>query len=212
MSDLDDFDNAEQQAAQVAAQSQENALIATFSIGPGVATSTVIDFASSAGIKLFAAATQSLYGDKANRFDVNADGIHSFIGLIEEHSQYHGLNGETGILDIPVDQNELGETISLVTSYGMVTLDQVRAHVRTYVNRPVRATQDSAMLFKCLMISLSVKGRNKVRIWKDDYTVTITCRDLSCLKPSFANRTSTRTQRLVIFASSSPVWIPRLRR
>ena len=163
--DGDEFVNAEQQAQNAAA-------IASFSIGPGVATNTVIDFAGSAGIKLFAAATRSLYGDKANRFNVDAEGIHSFMGLIEEHSQYHGLNGGTGILDIPVDQNDpLGETKSLVTSYGMVTLNQVRDNVRTYVLLPCRATQDSAMFFRCIMESLSVKGRNKVRIWKEDYTI-----------------------------------------
>ena len=158
--------------ANVAANAAQLAAVAAFSIGPGVATNTVIDFASSTGIKLFATATQSLYGDKANRFDVNPDGIHSFLGLVEEHSQYHGLNGGTGILDIPVDAaNNLGATVSLITSYGMVTLTQVRDNVRNYVRLPVRATQDSAMLFRCLMVSLSVKGRNKVRIWKDDYTI-----------------------------------------
>jgi len=91
------------------------------------------------------------------------------IGLVEEHSQYHGLNGGTRILGIPVDAAQnLRETASLVTSYGMVTLNQVRDNVRTYVRLPVRATQDSAMLFRCLMVSLSVKGHNKFGLWKDD--------------------------------------------
>ena len=143
-----------------------------FAIGPGVANTDVIDFTTSTGIKLFGAATGSLYGDKASRFDVNAKGIHSFLGLIEEHGMYHGLTGGTGILDIPVDiAVPLGETTSLVTSYGLIMIEHLREHVETYSGEPVRAKQDSAMLFKCLMASLSVKGRDKVRIWKDDYSV-----------------------------------------
>jgi hypothetical protein len=59
-----------------------NALEApAFSIGPGVATNTVIDFTTSTGIKMFASATVLLYRDKANKFDVNAEGIHSFVGI-----------------------------------------------------------------------------------------------------------------------------------
>ena len=146
--------------------------MADFAIGPGVANNQVIDFTTSTGIKLFGAATSSLYGDKASRFDVNAKGIHSFLGLVEEHGMYHGLTGGTGILDIPVDvADPLGETTSLVTAYGMITIEHLRGHVQTYSGEPVRAKQDSAMLFRCLMASLSVKGRDKVRIWREDYTV-----------------------------------------
>jgi hypothetical protein len=151
----------------------DNAVVQVpFSIGPGVATSTVIDFNTPTGIKLFNSATASLYPSKQEAFAVNAEKIHSFIQKVNQQAIYYGLSGGTGILNIPINSVfPLGQTRSLVTEYGLITIEQVQQHAMTYVTLPTRATQDSAMLFLCLMNSLTEPGQDKVRAWHELYTV-----------------------------------------
>jgi hypothetical protein len=154
---------------QAQGQAQVQAPI-VFSIGPGTATHTIIDFSVSQGMKLFQAATASLYSP-GNGFDMESGGVHGLMGRISEHAAYFGLDGGSGILSILKDhQDPLGETVSLITGYGLVSLEQVREHVALYANSKTRATQDSAMFFLCLMASLSEEGRTRVRIWREDYT------------------------------------------
>jgi hypothetical protein len=163
------------QAALIQAQAQVQALLPAggvpipFSIGPGSANDLVINFSSSMGIKLFQAATMSLYKEKG--FDVNSEGIHNFVAKVGQHGVYNGYAGGTGILDIPNDPADpLGPTTSLIIHYGVVTLEQVQQNVQTYVRTQTRALQDSSRICRvvafvstcdCWMITLNKSAPDK---------------------------------------------------
>ena len=59
----------------------------------------------------------------------------------------------------------------MLDNYGEVTLEQVRAHVITYVNAQNRAAQDFMMLFQCIIKSLTPECLDNVRNRASHYTV-----------------------------------------
>ena len=58
--------------------------------------------------------------------------------------------------DQPTEQQE-----NLIDNYGNVTLDQVVVSELQYIEEEGRERQDSYMLYKCLMASLTVEARRK---------------------------------------------------
>ena len=129
----------------------------------------IINYATSAGQRLFAAATKNLYSESSEMFDCDPDGLMDFIQLVEDRSN---LLGYHGIFQIPDDINAgHPDTKDFLSNYGVITLEQVIAHAQTYVHLPTRDAQDSTQLYHCLMASLSSSGRAKISIWNTQYTV-----------------------------------------
>ena len=142
-----------------------------FSLTPALANSGgVIDYSTSEGIKLYAAATRSLYPKESVPFNCTAAALKDFIGLITDRSYSQGWST---ILEIGLDPTDLinGDTINLLENYGNVTMATIRAHVEAYIGTNTRAAQDSRQLYECLMASITIEGRNKITIWRDQYTV-----------------------------------------
>ena len=74
------------------------------------------------------------------------------------------------ILEIPNDiTNPLGGTRNLLTHYSELTLEHLRAWEITYLHGISRAAQDTAHLHLCLMNSLTQAGKDKVRLWSDQF-------------------------------------------
>ena len=74
------------------------------------------------------------------------------------------------ILEIPNDiTNPRGGTKNLLTHYGERTLEHLHAWEITYLHGISRAAQDTAHLHLCLMNSLTQAGKDKVRLWSDQF-------------------------------------------
>ena len=74
------------------------------------------------------------------------------------------------ILEIPNDiANPLGGTRNLLTHYGELLLDHLREWETTYIHGISKAAQDMAHLHLCLMNSLTQAGKDKVRLWSDQF-------------------------------------------
>ena len=74
------------------------------------------------------------------------------------------------ILEIPNDiTNSLGGTKNLLTHYGELTSEHLRAWEITYLHGISRAAQDTTHLHLCLMNSLTQAGKDKVRLWSDQF-------------------------------------------
>ena len=79
----------------------------------------------------------------------------------EEH---HVFGWRDAILEIPSDiTNPLGGTKNLLTHYGELTLEHLRAWGKTYLHGISRAAQDTSHLHLCLMMSFTKAGKDKVR-------------------------------------------------
>jgi hypothetical protein len=77
-----------------------------FSLSPGMATTNVIDYATTAGQKVWNNATGKL---SVELFDCESEGLRDFLELTRAQSEVMGWN--LSVLSIPVDvNNNLGDT------------------------------------------------------------------------------------------------------
>ena len=129
-----------------------------------MANANVLDYNTREGQALFRTATESLYKDRDDSFDCDAEGLNDLLQLIEDCSN---LMGWANIYQIPDNNDPLQPVIrDFLQNYGVVSIDMIHAHVRTYIVQPTRPAQDSYMLYHCLMNSLSLIGRSKITIWR----------------------------------------------
>ena len=139
-----------------------------FALHPADAILGVIDLTTQEGIKLYQNATQSFYSDPADCFNCEAPGLHGFLKEVEGRASHFGWRD--AILEIPNDiTNPLGGTKNLLTHYGELTLEHLCAWEITCLHGISRAAQDTAHLHLCLMNSLTQAGKDKVRLWSDQF-------------------------------------------
>ena len=79
----------------------------------------------------------------------------SLYGFLKQLSDRVRSSGWTDINQIPPDLNDVDVVIDLITSYGNITLEKVRAHAETYVDGQNCAAQDSMQMYQCIFNSLS---------------------------------------------------------
>jgi len=125
-----------------------------------------IDYIMSDRIKLWKASIEPLQKEllilEAHSFKV------FLIGLTDQAIKC----GWGNILDIPIDAAiAMGPTRSILTHYGQVTLDQVRAHMTTYINAQTHAAQNNLMLYTCLAASIAPEVKARVMVYHQDYHI-----------------------------------------
>ena len=140
-----------------------------FALYPGQALDGILDYTTKAGRSYYHHATQQLDEDPYN---VVPDEFYQFIQSARDRAVEYGWDRPQGILAIPRDaSNPRSRRNDLLKSYGKITMEEVANYAKTFTGQPVRLAQDDAMLFQCLMNSMSREGKGKVTIWRADYTV-----------------------------------------
>jgi hypothetical protein len=136
-----------------------------FALTPALSTNTVLDYASRTGAKLFDMATAAL----ETPFDMRAKNVKLFIEELSIRSTTFGWND---IMGIPRDLNDpLIRIDDLMTSFGTITIAQVRAHAATYVDTETRVAQDSYQLYLCIMATLTKEAKSRIVLQKESYYV-----------------------------------------
>jgi hypothetical protein len=127
-----------------------------FALSPALVTNEVINYSTSDGQKLCNAAVVSLQ----DPCDGGEDGLHIFLEQLKTRAECMGW---MTILDVPPDLAQPDEVINVISDYGQLSLQQIRDHATTYVQQQVRAAQDSAQLYQCLMHTLTKEALLKVK-------------------------------------------------
>jgi hypothetical protein len=137
----------------------------TFALTPVRVTNAVLDYNNNVATKIYKGAIQAL----APEFDVDAEGLNMFTAALYSKSREYGWDH---ILEVPRDlQAPTMDLVNVITNYGELTLEHLRAFAATYVATPTRVAQDSIMLYECIWNTLSKNGRSKVWIWKDEFHI-----------------------------------------
>ena len=138
---------------------------------PALAVAACLDYRTSEAIKLYSKATARLQEDTL--FDANADQLFRFIKSLKDRAVEFGWTlPNRGILMIKSDPADpLGQEFDFLDSYGAVTLELLEQNELTYINKETRKTQDTSMLYKCLMTSLSTSGQSKVLCHNKQYLI-----------------------------------------
>ncbi len=77
-----------------------------------------------------------------------------------------------GILKITVNGGEENEKEEpFMENYGTLMFEQVTESELQYIDEGGRPAQDTYMLYKCLMASLTNEARKKVTIWSNQYRI-----------------------------------------
>ena len=140
-----------------------------FSLTPATAVGGIIDYTTSAGRKLYSAATAKLEEDL---FDCCADDLYSFLKALKDRAREFGWDDYgIGIMSIPDDLNNPTVFRSIIDQHGEITLEHLAEFELTYVGAQNRAAQDSAQLYRCLMASISKEGKRKILVWEDQYNI-----------------------------------------
>jgi hypothetical protein len=78
----------------------------------------------------------------------------------------------TGTLSIMTNiEGGKGKEEDFINNYGTISLEQVIASELQYIDEESCYAQDTYMLYKCLMASLTSKAKKKVLIWSNQYKI-----------------------------------------
>ena len=74
-------------------------------------------------------------------------------------------------MSIPDDPANPNAFKSLIDNHGEIDIETIRAFEEFYITGESRSAQDAAMLYRCLMNSLSKEGKKKILVWEDQYQI-----------------------------------------
>ena len=141
-----------------------------FALTPAGAITDWLDYKSKTGMSIYKQAIKSLYAE-GEGFDCSPDGLYMFIQLLDMRAKEMTWSDEVGIMQVPDDIDDPTEYSYFLNYYGKIELETIQEWEASYCERTCRAAQDTVMLYRCIMNSLSDEGKAKVLIWKDEYQV-----------------------------------------
>jgi hypothetical protein len=145
---------------------------APYAVMPGAANTNVLDFNKPDALKLFNKAITAL----DVKFDLVEEKLRTFLEQIRERARIYNWDGLLAIEDD-------GKTPrNLIDRYGMLTMDNCRAHATAHLAVQNRMYQDSMMLYQFLKSSLTEKAQLTMLGEKDTYYVNDTPSGVCFLK------------------------------
>jgi hypothetical protein len=106
---------------------------------------------------------------KGEAFDLSSGRLLTFLSMFTRRAKEWSWNSPVlGILNIPEDANDLNSpTNSLLESYGQISMQRIRAFEQTYIHTPEPTAQDTEMMSKCLLASLTEDALARVMLVED---------------------------------------------
>ncbi len=147
----------------MAAQNPPNFI---FVLAPVLVNQGPIDHSTADRIKLWRAGIEPLTKDL---FTLKLQKFKLFLAILTDWAMTYRWEN---VLDVPIDMAvPAGPTRSLLTHYGQITLEQVRAHAAIYVNTQTWAAQSNLLLYTCLAASITPETKAKAMIFHQDYHI-----------------------------------------
>jgi hypothetical protein len=140
---------------------------AVFSLSPALVNpGQLIDYANPAGAKVYASAVKPLC---EAMYILDSDGLGNFLLEFDVRLVEYGWEA---IFGIPEDVLAVPPILRMMTvDYGIITMDQVVAHVNTYIQNNDRNCQNSFQAFNCLMATLSEEAKKKINLNRQLFTI-----------------------------------------
>jgi len=139
-----------------------------FALTPGQADADdVIDFRTSVGMKRYEKAVKPL----AKLFDHQLGRTVNFSTDVKAHATAMGWDrGQGNIISIP-DSKTPPVLRNLIDEYGMLTLEEIKAHVETYRNLNNRQAQNAAHMCTFLLDSLDTHTREAMTSSSKEWSI-----------------------------------------
>ena len=139
-----------------------------FAFSPAQAVQGLLDYTKSEHSKIYKSAIREVCKEP---FECEADGLYQFLKDIQDRADEMGWSD--GILNITLEVTDDNEPVQekLIDNYGTISLEQVVESELQYINEQGREAQDTFMLYKCLMASLSNSAKKRISLWSDQYRI-----------------------------------------
>jgi hypothetical protein len=122
-----------------------------FALSPAAVVQDLIDYRTKTGTALYQAGIKQLIPDKA--FELTPTDVRALIAALKVKVQEQKWDD---IFEIPIQIDHPDDgTLDLLTEYGIITMEQIEAHARTYIAESSRDAQNNYMAYLCLEHSLS---------------------------------------------------------
>ena len=133
-----------------------------FAFSPALAVQGLLNYTKSKHSKIYKSAIRQ-FGKEP--FECKAEGIFQFLKDIQDRANEVGWSD--GILNIKLEETDKNDPVQekLIQNYGMILLEQVVESELQYINEQGQEAQDTYMLYKCLMASLSNAAKKRVSYW-----------------------------------------------
>jgi hypothetical protein len=110
---------------------------------------------------------------KDDPFGLEPPRLMAFINAVRQPGKNYGWDGSKAeILQIPVDPADANTHRDNLNSYGLISVELVRTAEEAYIHTGTRAMQDTMMLYKCLVASLTEEAKNAIELWRDNFTIS----------------------------------------
>ncbi len=140
-----------------------------FALTPAMALDGIIDYKTTRGRKMYAAATAKLSEDL---YDCNAEDLYAFLKALSERAREYGWEtAGVGIMSIPDDPANPNGFKLLINNHGEIDIESIRTFEESYITGESHSAQDAAMLYRCLMNSISKEGKKKILVLEDQYQI-----------------------------------------
>ena len=129
-----------------------------FAITPDHAIRGLLDYSKAEHHKVYKSGIRPVSEDP---FNCDADGLFQFLREVEDRADEMGWSA--GILNVAVNaEGEEERRENFIQNYGTITLEQVVTSELQHINGGERKTQDTYMLYRCLMASLTSEAKKKI--------------------------------------------------
>ena len=136
-----------------------------FALAPAQAIEGPLNYTKTEHHKIFRAGIHSVT-DAGDPFECEADGLFQFLRDVRDRANEMGWM--EGILNVRMnDDDEHPVHENLLDNYGRISLEQVKTSEGLYIGEEDRKAQDTYMLYRCLMASLSSYAKKRITIWSD---------------------------------------------
>jgi hypothetical protein len=105
-------------------------------------------------------------------FDCKAECLYQFLKDVQDRADEMGW--PDNILNITLEVTDDIEPVqdkNLIDNYGTISLEQVVESELQYINQQGRDAQNTYMLYKCLMASLSNNAKKRISLWSEQYRI-----------------------------------------
>ena len=138
-----------------------------FARAPALAIQGLLDYTRSEHVKIYKSGIKAV---SEHAFDCETEGLYQFLKDVRDRADEMGWT--EGILGITINGGEEDEREEdFMDNYGTLTLEQVVESELQYIDDEGRLAQDTYMLYKCLMASLTDEAKKKVSIWSNQYRI-----------------------------------------
>ena len=141
-----------------------------FAYAPALLSRDVLDFRENQAVKLYSNLSKPLYKEPSDFFDCSPERLMGFVTEVEQRVGEIGCQEDMFLITNNSDPNN-PVVRNFLTLYLAISLEDVIAHARTYIDQHSRVAQDNNILFEALWKSLTQSAKDKVVIWQEEYTI-----------------------------------------